>query len=79
MTRNIILATFASVTLGLAMIGGAVYWQHLLTVALVMAAMVVVMAAPAFASPPAQANEGLAKAYAKSGGKSPVPACPTLC
>src|SRR5215207_1202072 len=27
MTRNIVLATFASVILGLAMIGGAVYWQ----------------------------------------------------
>ncbi len=27
MTRNIVLATFASVVLGLAMIGGAVYWQ----------------------------------------------------
>lgn len=27
MTRNIIVATFASVILGLAMIGGAVYWQ----------------------------------------------------
>jgi predicted heme/steroid binding protein len=27
MTRNIILATFASVILGLAMVGGAVYWQ----------------------------------------------------
>jgi predicted heme/steroid binding protein len=27
LTRNIIVATFASVILGLAMIGGAVYWQ----------------------------------------------------
>jgi predicted heme/steroid binding protein len=27
MTRNIIVATFASVILGLAMVGGAVYWQ----------------------------------------------------
>ena len=27
MTRNIVVATFASVILGLAMIGGAVYWQ----------------------------------------------------
>jgi predicted heme/steroid binding protein len=27
MTRNIVVATFASVILGLAMVGGAVYWQ----------------------------------------------------
>jgi len=27
MTRNIVVATFASLILGLAMIGGAVYWQ----------------------------------------------------
>jgi predicted heme/steroid binding protein len=27
MTRNIIVATFASVILGLAMVGGAIYWQ----------------------------------------------------
>jgi hypothetical protein len=43
-----------------------------LTVALVMAAMLVVMAAPALAAPQ-QADRGLSKAYVKSGGKAPPP------
>jgi hypothetical protein len=41
-----------------------------LTAALVMAAMLVVMAAPALAVSP-KANKGLATAYEKSGHKSP--------
>jgi hypothetical protein len=49
-----------------------------LTVALVMAAMVVVMAAPAFAAPP-QADQGLAKAFVKSGGKAPPPSDCSIC
>ena len=50
----------------------------LLTVALVVMAMLAVTAGPALAAPP-QADQGLTKAFVKSGGKSQPPSCGVIC
>ena len=47
-------------------------------VASMLVAMMMV-AGPAFADPPAQANQGLAIAFVKSGGKAPAPGCTIGC
>ena len=48
-----------------------------LVVAVLLAMMMV--AGPALASPPAQANKGLGIAFVKSGGNSPPPGCTLSC